>query len=72
MRHVWARGRVLSSSGRPGKLPVSFAWELSTWTLSRCKTGRVIFEIGGGGIREELAREGAPFRLYDFQGIDRL
>ena len=31
--------------------------------INSCATGKVLFEIGGGGLREELAREGMSFSV---------
>ena len=59
MRHVWGRGKELLNTGRLG---MSFQSLLDngccSHTLTSVNKGRVIFEIGGVPIREELARDG--------------
>lgn len=57
MRPVWAKVRAPSSFGQHGATPLLFLTLELTFTSS-VPTGRVIFEIGGSPIREELAREG--------------
>lgn len=56
MKLVWVRGKGRSSSGLLGEF-CSFALARRSCMRS-VPTGRVIFEIGGTPIREELAREG--------------
>jgi len=56
MKLVWVRERERSSFGLLGEIG-SFALTLGSCMCS-VPTGRVIFEIGGTPIREELAREG--------------
>ena len=58
MKHVWVKEKAPSNSGRPG------VWNRLTplctkvkQISSRVPTGRVLFEIGGVPIREELARD---------------
>ena len=56
MKLVWVRERGRSNFGLLGEFG-SFSFTLGSCICS-VPTGRVIFEIGGTPIREELAREG--------------
>jgi ribosomal protein L16/L10AE len=57
MKRVWVRAREHSNSGQLGMAP--FILGASTDVRAHSvPTGRVIFEIGGTPVREELAREG--------------
>lgn len=60
MRHVWVKEKERSSSGRHGQ---SCRGDMTAHTDSVCRVspGRVIFEIGGVPVREELAREGVHY-----------
>lgn len=57
---VWGRVKVRSNIGLVGE----YEYVSSTCTTDpafRVPTGRVVFEIGGG-IREEIARDGKHYR----------
>lgn len=58
MKLVWEREKVHSSTGLAGKYTrqIKLAGYLHPY---RVPTGKVVFEIGGG-IREEIARDGQP------------
>lgn len=57
-KRVWGKERERSSIGRPGELGY-FSTVIGGLTLyCRVNKGRVIFEIGGAPVREELARDG--------------
>ena len=62
-KHVWVKERGRSNFGRPGMWPTlhdnsdSYELDLLSYYLPSVPTGRVLFEIGGVPIREELARE---------------
>ena len=61
MRLVWERGRVRLNFGQRGKVFRVVRTLSSNRTYGhfrRVPTGRVIFEIGGTPVREELARDG--------------
>lgn len=62
MRLVWAREKVHSSFGQPGMLCGPLFVVVYAHS-SRVPTGRVIFEIGGAPVREELARDGTVMLL---------
>lgn len=69
MKPVWGREKALSSSGLAGTkfVPTPFQDERLTSLIlptTRAPPGRVIFEIAGEGLREEIARDG-PF-IYQF------
>ena len=57
-RPVWVRVRAPSSSGRLGTLHVVYMFSAFLMHLRSVAPGRVLFELGGVPIREELAREG--------------
>jgi hypothetical protein len=59
MRLVWARERVRSSIGHAGEYVVNYC-SYNHQPSYRVPTGKVVFEIGGG-IREEIARDGMHF-----------
>jgi hypothetical protein len=67
MKLVWERERVHLSIGQHGRLSAAYKIICTYGFLSRVPTGRVIFEIGGAPVREELARDGRvvllPFRI---------
>jgi hypothetical protein len=56
---VWVKEKGRSSFGLPGVFFFVFVFHEAH--LCSVPTGRVIFEIGGTPIREELAREGRDF-----------
>ena len=58
MRRVWVKERGLSNFGQLGPLHCSPSSNALISFSTRVPTGRVIFEIGGSPIREELARDG--------------
>lgn len=58
MKLVWVKERGRSSFGLPGVLSLVLVLVFHEAHLHSVPTGRVIFEIGGTPIREELAREG--------------
>lgn len=57
MKHVWVKERARSNSGPPGKQSFNSINCHISWDHS-VAPGRVLFEIGGVPIREELARQG--------------
>lgn len=66
MKPVWGRGRAHSNFGQPGMCLLGpLVRPLLNVAPSRVPTGRVIFEIGGAPVREELARDGAVVLLPD-------
>ena len=68
MRRVWVRERARSSSGLPGEQQVVRV-SISSQPHARVSPGRVIFELGGVPIREELAKEGALVRRTGFPSM---
>jgi ribosomal protein L16/L10AE len=58
MRHVWVRVRVRSNSGRLGEVSCSVHAAFNVNVPLSVPPGRVIMEIGGTPVREELARDG--------------
>ncbi len=74
-KHVWVRVKVPLSTGRHGEHLSPFG--TTPWTSSKhlnsVPTGRVLFEIGGAPIREELAREGSLLLHYSlFQPLSTI
>lgn len=59
MRHVWGREKELLNTGRLGmSFQPPLVRGLRSHPLRSVNKGRVIFEIGGVPIREEIARDG--------------
>ena len=65
MRRGWVRGKERLSIGLVGELGGmrGVSWKrggrkLRGWLVFRVPHGKVVFEVGGGGIREEIAKEG--------------
>ena len=58
MKRVWVKERELSSFGQLGPWRFFPSINVLISFSTRVPTGRVIFEIGGSPIREELARDG--------------
>lgn len=63
MKHEWGKAKELSNIGLRGTLHLCIRCipTLILYSLPSVPTGRVIFEIGGVPIREELARECMSF-----------
>ena len=57
-KRAWVRAREHSNSGQLGASPSFADLQSNDVCVYSVSTGRVIFEIGGTPIREELAREG--------------
>jgi len=66
MRRVWVKERELSSFGQLGPSRSFPSINVLISFSARVPIGRVIFEIGGPPIREELARDG-PYSYLSFR-----
>ena len=62
MKLVWVKGKGHLNTGQHGT-GLCFALSTAINLYKSVPTGRVIFEIGGAPVREELARDGTYLLL---------